>query len=351
LVGWAQRISDDAFMYALERFRVEDLRQVLVDVNRQLKANKQFERAKIRGLLVVTLDANEQFKSRSRCCEQCCQRRITETDAKGQKREVIEYYHRQVYAHLGGPEFSVVLDVEPIRPGEEEAQAALRLLARIRRRYGPRFFDVVTVDAWYAQGPWLRAVQKLGWGVVCVLKQERFEIYQEASALRGQNPVASWESDQRQIQAWSVKDLTFTEPALGPVRVVMTDERWQEVHQVGDQRVSEPRESHWRWLVTRELEGYDEHTIWQIGHGRWGIENHVFNVLTQHYHLTHCHHHHPVAILAWLLILVLGFVVFGVFAQIHGKLLALDRLTRRAITEQLRSALERHEELQPLWSG
>jgi hypothetical protein len=351
LVGWARRISDDAFAYALERFSVEDLRQVLVDVNRRLKANKQFERAKIRGLLVVSLDANEQFKSRSRCCAQCSQRRITVTDPGGEQREVTEYDHRQVYAQLGGPEFSVVLDVEPIRPGEDEAQAALRMLGRMRRMYGPRFFDVVTVDAWYAQGPWLRAVQQLGWGVVCVLKQERFEVFQEASVLRGQEPSVSWESGQRRIQAWAVKDLTFTEPALGPVRVVMTDERWQEVHQAGGQRVLVPKESHWRWMVTRPLDGYDEHAIWQIGPGRWRIENHVFNTLTQHYHLTHCPHHHPVAILAWLLILVLGFVVFGVFAQIHGKLLALGHVTRREITEQLRRALEREEELEPLWSG
>ena len=47
--GRGQRISDDALAYARERFSVEDLRQVLVDVNRRLKANKQFERAKIRG--------------------------------------------------------------------------------------------------------------------------------------------------------------------------------------------------------------------------------------------------------------------------------------------------------------
>lgn len=249
-----------------------------------------------------------------------------------------------------GPEFRVVLAVEPIRPGEEEAPAALRLPARMRRSYGPRFFDVVTVVAWYAQGPWLRAVQKLG-RVGGVLRQERFEICQEARALRGPHPAACRESDPRPVQAWSVKDLTFTEPALGPVRVVMTDERWQEVHQVGDRRLSKPRQSHWRWLVTRELEGYDEHTIWQTGHSRWAIKNHVFNVLPQHYHLTHCHHHHPVAILAWWLILVLGFVVFGVFARIHGKLLAVVRLTRSAIIEQLRSALERHEDLQPLGSG
>ena len=53
-----------------------------------------------------------------------------------------------------------------------------------------------------------------------------------------------------------------------------------------------------------KLDAYDVRTIWQLGHRRWGIENELFNVLTQHYHLTHCPHHHPVAILAGLLFLV-----------------------------------------------
>ena len=41
---------------------------------------------------VVAIDANEQFKSRSRCCADCCQRQITETDQAGQEVEVTEYY-------------------------------------------------------------------------------------------------------------------------------------------------------------------------------------------------------------------------------------------------------------------
>ena len=68
LIHWAQRISDDCLGYVLERYRLEDWRQMLVHTNRRLKENKQFESAKIGGLLVVALDANEQFSSRSRCC-------------------------------------------------------------------------------------------------------------------------------------------------------------------------------------------------------------------------------------------------------------------------------------------
>ena len=52
---------------------------------------------------------------------------------------------RQVYAQIHGPLFSVILDLEPVCPGEDEAKAALRLLARMRRTYGPRFFDALTL--------------------------------------------------------------------------------------------------------------------------------------------------------------------------------------------------------------
>lgn len=137
LIGYSTPITDDRMAYVTERYRLDDLRAVLVSVNQTLKTNKAFESAKIQGLLVVAIDANEQFHSRHRCCPACCERTITVTNAQGQGEELTEYYHRQVYAQLHGPQFSVVLDLEPIRPGEDEAAAALRLLGRMRRCYGP----------------------------------------------------------------------------------------------------------------------------------------------------------------------------------------------------------------------
>jgi len=351
LVNWSEPISDDTFCYALERYDPEELRQVLARMVRQLKVNKQLERCKIAGLLVVALDANEQFNSRSRCCAQCCQRTVTVKDRQAHKQQVTEYFHRQVYAQLHGPDFSVILDVEPIRPEEDESQAALRLLGRLRRLYGPRFFDVLTVDAWYPKGSWLRAVQKLGWAVVCVLKQEDYEIYQEAEALRKTQDSVRWEEAGRQVQAWDVRDLDFTVESLGKVRVVVAHEQWQEVLRREGKKLVQAQQSHWRWLVLRELDGYAVQTICRIGHQRWGIENHAFNELTQHYHLTHCEHHHPVAILAALLILIIAFVAFELFAKVHGKLVRLGKLTLLQVTRLLDLSIERREDLQPLWSG
>src|SRR6266436_945016 len=231
LIHWSQRISDDAFHYVSERFHLEDLRQALAEVNKRLKANKALESCKINGLLFLSLDANEHFHSRSRCCPCCCQRELQETDAEGRKQTVTEYYHRYVFAQINGPKLNVLLDLEPIRPGEAEAEAALRLLGRIRRLYGVRFFDAVTVDSWYVQGPFLKAVEKLGWQWVVVLKQERMEVLQEARALSdGQKPALEFEdkSRDRQVKLWEVKDLNFSENYGHKVRVVHSEEKWIE---------------------------------------------------------------------------------------------------------------------------
>jgi hypothetical protein len=300
----------------------------------------------------VALDGNEQFNSRSRCCADCCQRELEIKDAQGQPSKVREFYHRHIYAHITGPIFSIILDLEPIQPGEEECRAALRLLERIRSNYGPRFFNVVAVDAWYAKGPFIQAVRELGWSVVSVLKQARYEIYQEATRLSALQKPKTWESqDRRTIRCWDVKDLPFTDESLDAMRVVITEETSQERQQIAGQYLHQEKTRHWRWLVDPSLDGYAGSTIWKIGHSRWGIENHAFNELTRYYQLTHCTRHEPTAMLAWLLLRVLAFNLFECFTRLHGKLWRQGHTTLKSLAEDLLGAIERFEEMEPLWSG
>jgi hypothetical protein len=343
LCGLQGPLSDDTLEYVTERLFLEDLRQSLARINQRLKANKALESCKLGGLLFVSLDANEHFKSRSRCCECCCQRQIEETDEHGQKHKVTEYYHRYVFAQINGPKFNPLLDLEPIRPGEEECSAALRLLGRLRRVYGPRFFDAITVDAWYVQGPFLRAVEKLGWSWVVVLKQERMEAYQEALQLsRGEKPILSFEDQERKkrVRLWEVKALRLSEAYGQPFRVVRSEERWEETKVRGETRRREAQQSQWLWGASGGLDGHGPRLIYQVGHRRWGIENKAFNELTQGYHLEHCYHHEPVSMLVQMLILLLGFTLFTAFAQLHNKLVRLGALSAKALTKELDLALE-----------
>jgi hypothetical protein len=88
--------------------------------------------------------------------------------------------------------------------------------------------DVVAVDSWYAIGAFLKTVaEELGWPVIAVLKQERYEAHQEALALtQGQKPTQVVVRDGRQVEIGDMPSLRFTDTYLGPVRVVWGVLRW-----------------------------------------------------------------------------------------------------------------------------
>jgi hypothetical protein len=155
--------------------------------------------------------------------------------------------------------------------------------------------------------------------------------------------------DGRQIKLWDVRDLSFGK--LSSMRVVLAEERWQQNTRVGTQTIRQTVQSNWRWLLDERLNGYAPEVIARIGHQRWGVENHAFNELTQYYHLTHCPHHEPVAIIAWLLFLILGFTIFELFVRLNSKLWRQGRTTLKELWRQLDLAMERVLELEPLWSG
>ena len=344
LCGLKGPVCHEIFAYATARMAPQDWRQNQAQMAKELKANKALESCKINGLLFLSIDAHEHFASFSRTCPRCCQRQVEVLDPQGKKLKVTQYYHRYVFAHLGGPKLNVVLDVEPILPGEDECAAALRLLGRIRRLYGPRFFEGITADAWYAKGPFLRALDKLGWQWIVVLKREDMDVFQEAVQLsKDQNPSVEFrdQSRRRQVQLWGVKDLHFSDgyTKSKSVQVVIADERWTERRVQGGKKCPQPQQSRWMWVACQSLCDYPVEVIYQGGHRRWNIENQAFNELTQAYHLTHCYHHDPTAMLVQMLILIFAFTLFTAFA-LHSQLVRLGELTRRALAHQLDLALE-----------
>jgi hypothetical protein len=185
-----------------------------------------------------------------------------------------------------------------------------------------------------------------------VPKQERFTAYHEAAALaaRQRSVPLGWEG--RQVALREIRHLRLSKERPELIRVVVTEETWVETKRVAGKTVRTPQQAHWRWIATPELDLYPSPVIWRAGHQRWGIENHAFNELTRYYHLTHCPHHHPVTILAWLLILVLAFNLFEVFVRLHSKLCPpAAKGTLQSLALNLDPALEHPHELQPLWSG
>lgn len=101
-----------------------DLRAGQRPIDTRLKRGKALP-PQYDGLLAGGIDKHESHATFRRHCPGCLRRTIH--TAAGER---VQYYHRLVTQQLVGADRTLLLDVEPQRPGEDEVAAALRLLER-----------------------------------------------------------------------------------------------------------------------------------------------------------------------------------------------------------------------------
>jgi len=363
-IGAERAFRDDTLRYSLCGFDLKPLEAMLVEVNRRLKRGKAFDEGRVQGRLVAALDGIEVLSSFSRHCESCLERRVTRKDPAGRKIEEIQYYHRAVGCQMVHSAIKPFLAIEWLQPGEGEETAALRLLRRLPGVYGSRFFDILLLDALYAQTPVLELAQQSGWDVVISLKQNSRDLYQSAVRLFARRPPdASFTEKQAhktyQVQLWDTEGLPFTIDNPEPVRVVRSEEVLERKRFRQGQRVAHSTDHEWLWITTLPQSDFSAATIRQLGHRRWKQENNGWMDLSKHWAFKHgflhaCQHRpqrrnasgqrEPVpnrGLAAVTLILLIAAALSGCFVLRHSKLVRRDHLTAVAVAAQLRAGISK----------
>lgn len=304
--------SADAIGYSFARSDLSGPRAMLADVAREMKRKKVFRRLYPEAYWVAAIDGVETVKSRKRHCAQCCTR---ELQVAGET--VIEYYHRDVVLQIVGVVPALILDAEPIQKGETETTAALRLIRRVKATL-PRFIDVFTFDAFYLQAPFVKDVLAMGYGAVIVLKQEERDLYKDAEGLfqltMPEEQAITVQGLDGTVKVWDVSGLTSWSQLGRPVRVVRELKKRTKRERVAGKWVEREVEEDWRSVVVfPDAQRPPADNVRRWAHSRWDEETRGFGELTQQWHLDHSYHHHPVARLAFLLILFLTFVLTTIF--------------------------------------
>ena len=360
-IGAERAFRDDTLRYSLCGFELDPLEAMLVDVNRRLKRGKAFDEGRVQGRLVAALDGIEVLSSFSRRCETCLERRVTLKDQAGRKIEQTQYYHRAVGCQMVHSPVKPFLAIEWLRPGEGEDTAALRLLQRLPKLYGSRFFDILLLDALYAQTPVLELVHQAGWDAVISLKQNSRDLYQSAVRLFAARPADAQFTERRdhktyRVQLWDTEGLPFTIDNPEPVRVVRSEEVLERNRYRQGERTPHSTDHEWLWFTTLPKQAFPAPVIRQLGHSRWKNENNGWMDLTKHWAFKHgflhaCRHrpkqtnasgerelvaNHGLA--AVVLILLIAFALTSAFVLRHSKLARRDYLTAIAVAAQLRAA-------------
>jgi len=294
---------------------VGQLRDGLHQVYNRLKRNKALPLNL--GLDVAVLDGHEQHASYLRHCAGCLERSV-----KTEQGERIQYYHRQVTLMLlpgpgaGRKPLRLLLDCEPMLPGEDEVSCAMRLLSRVLEAY-PRAFDLVLVDALYATAPFFNFLIDRGKHVLSVLKDERRNLYQDAAGLFAHIPPQCGERRGRNCQWWDFPDLVSWTQVKIPLRVVRSLETYFVRRQLD--RTLTQEISDWVWVTTLPRQQGPTTRIVDWGHQRWDIENFGFNELVNGWEADHIYKHDPKAIEAFLLMAFLAYNIFHAFIGLNLK--------------------------------
>lgn len=257
------------------------------------------------GLMAAVLDAHESHATYRRCCAGCLQRVVR--TAQGER---TQYYHRHVTIELLSRDSVLLLDAEPIRSGEGEVEAAIRLLERVLRAY-PRAFDVVLGDSLYANSRFFNFVLHHGKDVLAVLKDENRNLWEDAESLIAPMPATRVERGGRQCLQWDIEGFRTWPQVCQPVRVVRSLET-QTVRRQLDGR-EEQENSHWTWVTTLSPRQAGTEVVVDMGHGRWKIENEGFNELSNRQHADHVYKHDAHAMLVFCLLAMLCLNVFVLF--------------------------------------
>jgi hypothetical protein len=361
-IGADRAFRDDVLRYSLSGFSLEGLQSMLVGINRTLKRNKAFDAGRVQGRLVAALDGIEVLSSYSRCCDTCLQRRVTVRN-NGIKTEQLQYFHRAVGCQIVSSPVKAFLDFEWLQPNEGEETAALRLLRRLPKLYGSSFFDILLLDALYAQTAVLDLAQQVGWDVVISLKHNQPDLYESAVRLFGRRSADAAFTEQRdrktyQVLLWDTEGLPFS-GSDRLVRVLRSEETVTENHYRQGQLEAAQTSHEWLWITTLDPKTFPAPQVRRLGHDRWILENNGWNDLTQHWALKHgfvhaCRHRpqtivgdgsrRPVAnhgLAAVTLILLLAFTLCSAFVHCHSKLVRLYHFSSLQVASQLRRSISK----------
>ena len=282
-----------------------DVRALSHEIYTRLKRMKALE-PPAHGLMLAVIDGHETTASRKRRCAECSQRTV-----HTQAGDVVEYYHRYAVLRLVGRDLSLMLDAEPVGPGEDELAASRRLLERVLKTY-PRAFDVVAGDALYANTEWFKFVVAQGKHALAVLKDNRPNLVQDARTLFGVLPASTDESiGKRRRRCWDSEDFTSWPEMAPQVRVVRSLETWTVRRQLDNRE--EELTSDWMWATTLPKSRISTRAVVSVGHDRWTIENQGFNELVNRWHADHVYRHEPTALLVFFLFALLCLNVFVAF--------------------------------------
>ena len=280
------------------------------------KARKSKMLSPYYGTWIGIVDGHEITTSEYCKCSHCKRRNVSKIEGVVK----YQYYHQFTAFILAGEGFCLILDIEPVAPGESEVSSSYRLLERVCRNF-PKAFSVVIGDGLYLNEKIFKLLEAHHKYSIAVLKEERRQLFEEANKLSLLSEPKTYIEGSTTYRVWDHAIPGCWDGYGKKVRVIASEEVTKSrVHTRDGKGWEEKVEvANWMWATNLPKDSNDSmgdlKNIVKVCHGRWHIENRCFNETVNTWKADHVYRHSANAIIVFLLLLFICVNIFNIFSN------------------------------------
>lgn len=264
----------------LTMIRPSELEKLAARCSKALNRRKVLRKFKCDGMLMIAIDGTQILKFKTRHCKHC----LTRTLSNGK----IEYYHYVLAAKIVTP-VGLILPAafefieNPAGKFDKqdcEIKAFKRLAPRLRRLF--KGFDILVLgDGLYANEPFMKICEHLGWSYMVTLKDDQLPTLQEqiARAKEGRRVLDSSGCPRMKPNIGTVEEkdhrtgLQRTVRWITPLRYRKRIVHWIEMTENGP----DGQTYHNVWITDLKPNKANAMALAKTGRMRWKIENEGIN--------------------------------------------------------------------------
>lgn len=260
----------DTINDVFENLEIDELRQIQKYIVNALLRSKMFDKFRFLGKLQLIVDGTALVSFNYKHCDHC----IVKSHSDGTK----TYEHQVLEAKLTFNSFVLSLDSEfienpdpsviNIKKQDCEMNAFKRMAIRLKKNF-PKLKFIITADALYASGPFIKLCLDNHWDYIFRLKSDKLQ-----TVNRDFEGIISLEPGSNHKDYFLVKDYQFNSYTFNIVRYI--EHQYKKTDKV------------FTYITNLQINDKNIAEIVNLGRNRWKIENQGFNIQKNNiFNITH----------------------------------------------------------------
>ena len=260
----------DTINDVFDDLNIDELRKIQKYIVNALIRSKMFDKFRFNGKFQLLVDGTGLVSFNYQHCDHCLVKKHSD--------DYITYEHQVLEAKLVFDTFVISLDSEfienpnpdvvNIKKQDCEMNAFKRMAVRIKKNF-PKLKFIITADALYASGPFIKLCLDNKWDYVFRLKSDKLQ-----TVNRDFEGIISIETGSKHQNYFLVKDYLYNKYKFNIVRYI--------------EIIKNKKDKIFTYITNLVVDDNNINDIINLGRRRWKIENQGFNIQKNHiFDITH----------------------------------------------------------------